>query len=191
MELRDHLLEVQLKTARSINGLFNLALRQAFQPEFLRKIENTIHNTIKVKEVEEKNNNIIAWNRGGTIFINKRSFGALPISKKMNYLLHEFMHILQTMKRFFLFRGFKEINNMTLDLYDMVERNLTKPYNVFLTKKNIGIGSGGKYEILAYLMNGSLDWSALTEEGQKKFVEILREYNVFNLESQFMKERLP
>jgi hypothetical protein len=190
MDLENYLLEVQLKTGKNINSLFNVALKQIFDPVFLKKIENTLNRTIKIKEVDDRNQRIIAYNKGATIYINKRPFGALVLSKKMNYLLHEFMHVLQNMRRFFLFRGFKEINNMTLDLNDVVEKSLVKSFSEFLTGKSIKIGGGGKYEILAYLMNGTIDWSSITPEGKKQFIKILREYNVFDLSNSFWHERL-
>ena len=189
--LEAQLLEVQLKTKYNVNSLFNVALKQIFQPEILRKIENTLHRTIKIKEIDNRNQNIIAYNQGSSIYINKRPFGALVLTKKMNYLLHEFIHVLQNMRRFFLFRGFKEINDMTADLNDVVKSNLVKSFPEFLTGKATRIGGGDKYEILAYMMNNSIQWEALTKEGQEKFVKILREYNVFNLENQFWHSRLP
>ena len=190
MNLENYLLEIQLKTERGINVLFNTALKQIFKPEYLRKIENTINRTVKLKEVDDRNQRIIAYNRGNAIYINKRPFGALVISKKMNYLLHEFIHVMQNMKRFFLFRGFKEIHNLTLDLDDVVQTSLIKSFPEFLTGKNVKIGSGGKFEILAYLMNNTIDWSAITPEGKKKFIRTLEEYNIFNLEDSFWKSRL-
>jgi hypothetical protein len=191
MDLENYLLEVQLKTTKSINSIFNVALKQIFQPEFLRKIENTLRKTIKIREIDNRNQKIVAYNQGSSIYINKRPFGALVLTKKMNYLLHEFIHVLQNMRRFFLFRGFKEINDMTADLNDVVKSNLVKSFPEFLTGKSVRIGGGDKYEILAYAMNGTLDWTALTKEGQEKFVKILREYGVFNLENQFWHSRLP
>jgi hypothetical protein len=190
MDLRDHLLEVQLRTEKNINTLFNIALRQIFEPSYLKKIDGTLHNTIKMQEVDDRHQNIIAYNKGSTIYINKRPFGALTTKKKMNYILHEFVHVLQNMKRFFLFRGFKEIHNMTSDLYDIVDSNLVKSYPEFLTGKKVKIGSGGKFEILAYLMNNSIDWTAITPEAKKKFIATLREYDIFNLENQFWHDRL-
>lgn len=190
MDLNNYLTEIQLRTGRNINLLFNTALRQIFEPEFLQKIERTIKSTIKIKEVDDRNQNIIAYNRAGTIYINKRPFGRLTLLKKMSYLLHEFMHVLQNLRQFFLFRGFKEIHNLTLDLYDIIESNLTSSYQEFLTGKNVKIGHGGKYEILAYLMNGTIQWNAITSEGKKKFIKTLRDYNIFKLDNQFWQDRL-
>ena len=190
MNLENYLLEIQLKTERGINVLFNTALKQIFKPEYLRKIESTINRTIKLKEVDDRNQRIIAYNRGNAIYINKRPFGALVLSKKMNYLLHEFIHVMQNMKRFFLFRGFKEIHDLTMDLDDIVQTSLVKSFPEFLTGKNVKIGSGGKFEILAYLMNNTVQWDAITPEGKKKFIRTLEEYNIFNLEDSWWKSRL-
>ena len=154
------------------------------------KIENTINKTVKIREVDDRNIRIIAYNRGNVIYINKRPFGALILSKKMSYLLHEFIHVMQNMKRFFLFRGFKEIHDLTLDLDDVVQTSLVKSFPEFLTGKNVKIGSGGKFEILAYLMNNTIDWSAITPDGKKKFVKTLHDYNIFNLDNEFWKTRL-
>ena len=190
MRLEDYLIEVQMGTVSNIETLFNLALKHIFKADYLRKIYNTISRTVKIIQVHEKNQNIIAWNRGSTIYINKAAFGELVLSKKLKYLLHEFMHVMQNLKRFFLFRGFKEIHDLTLDLDDIVQNSLVKSFEEFLTGRKVNIGRGGKYEILAYLMSGSIHWDAITPEGKEKFIKTLEGYDIFNLESPWWKQRL-
>jgi hypothetical protein len=64
---------------------------------------------------------------------------------------------------------------------------------VFLTGKNQSLGTNErylKYELISYLMNGQIRWSALTDKGRQQFIEILREENIFNLNSDFWIKRL-
>jgi hypothetical protein len=190
MRLEDYLIEVQIGTQHNINSLFNYALRSIFKADYLSKIQSTISRTVKIVEAHERNRNIIAWSRGSTIYVNKQAFDQLNLFARTRYLLHEFMHVLQNMKRLFLFRGFKELHDLTLDLDDIVQNSLVKSFEEFLTGRKVGIGRGGKYEILAYLMSGSIHWDAITPEGKAKFIKTLEGYDIFNLENPWWKQRL-
>jgi hypothetical protein len=191
MNLENQLLEVELGTSNpQINNLFNAALKQVFNRQYLAKIENVIDKKIKIKEVHDRNPNVIAYSIGSTIYINKKEFYRLPLINQIKYVLHEFIHVMQNNKRFFIIRGLKELHELTNRLNDAVQGNLLKPYSVFLTKKNTKIGEGGKYEILAYIMNNSIDWDALSTEGRKKFLQALEDSNILNLESPFWKSRI-
>jgi hypothetical protein len=190
MELDNYLLEVELGTSNpQINNLFNVALKQIFNRQYLARIENIINKKIKIKEVHDRNPNVIAYSIGSTIYINKKEFYRLPLDHQIKYVLHEFVHTMQNNRRFFILKGLKELHDLTNRLSDAVQGNLLKPYSVFLTKKNTKIGEGGKYEIFAYLMNNSIDWNALNTEGRKKFLQALEDSNVLNLESPFWKAR--
>ena len=46
-------------------------------------------------------------------------------------------------------------------------------------------------EALAYFMNGKMDWSKISLEGKKEILNLLNSSNIFNLKSNFWKNRLP
>jgi hypothetical protein len=187
----EYLTEVELGTSNpQINNLFNVALKQIFNRQYLARIENTINKKIKIKEVNDRNPNVIAYSISSTIYINKKEFYKLPLIHQIKYILHEFIHVMQNNRRFFILRGLKELHDLTNRLNDAVQGNLVKPYSVFLTKKDTKIGEGGKYEILPYVMNNAIDWDALNTEGRKKFLQALEDSNILNLESPFWKSRI-
>ena len=117
------------------------------------------------------------------------AFNKLGMDKKISYLLHEFIHILQLSKSFFILKKFKEIHELSNILDRIVKNNLTKKYSIFLTGRNLNLGEE-KYEIISYLMNDSIDWSAITPQGKKQFIEALRSSRLFNLNSSFWIKRL-
>jgi len=188
--LEDFLDEVTLGKDESLNRIFNLALQQVFSPQFVSKIDNEIKKRIKLKEINNKNQDILSYNKGNNIYINSIPFNKRGVREKMQLLLHEFIHLLQRKKKSFLFKNFKEIDSLTNNLVKVTEANLNKPLSVFLTGKNMNLGPGGKHEILGYLMNRSIDWSAISPEGKKLFINILKNSRIFNLSHPFWKKRL-
>jgi len=188
--LEDFITEVTLGNDKNFDNIFNLALEQVFSQSFLKKINNSIKRKIRFKEFNNRNQNIIAFNRGNAIYINKIPFEKLAVKSKIQYILHEFIHILQRKKKIFFFKDFKEINDLTDNLVPIMEKHLVKPLQMFLTKRNLNIGPGGKHEILGYLMNNSIDWTALSKEGKKLFIDELKKSQIFNLSHPFWRNRL-
>ena len=188
--LEDFLDEVTIGKDESLNRIFNLALEQVFTPQFLKKINNEIRRRIKLKEITNKNQGILSYNKGNNIYINSIPFNKRGVKEKMQLLLHEFVHLLQRKKKAFLFKNFKEIDTLTNNLVKVVEPNLNKPLSVFLTGRNMNLGPGGKHEILAYLINNKLLWSAISPEGKKLFIDELRGSRLFNLSHPFWRKRL-
>ena len=188
--LEDFLDEVTLGKDESLNRIFNLALSQVFAPQFLNKINNEIRRRIKLKEITNRNQEILSYNKGNNIYINSIPFNKRGVKEKMQLLLHEFIHLLQRKKKAFFFKNFKEIDVLTNNLLNITEKNLTKPLSVFLTGRNVNLGPGGKHEILGYLMNNKIDWSVISPEGRKLFIDTLRNSKIFNLSHPFWKKRL-
>jgi hypothetical protein len=188
--LEDFLDEVTLGKDESLNRLFNLALQQVFTSQFVQKIDNEIRKRIKLKEINNKDHNILSYNKGNNIYINTIPFNKRGVREKMQLLLHEFIHLLQRKKKAFFFKNFKEINNLTNKLIKVIEPNLNKTLPVFLTGKNMDLGPGGKHEILGYLMNNTLDWSAISPAGKKLFIDELKASRIFNLSHPFWRKRL-
>jgi hypothetical protein len=188
--LFDYLTEVELKNLTDIDRSFNKALAQVFSPEYFQSIQKIINKAITIKLVNKKNQNIVAYNVGNKIFINDWVFQNYDEKKKIQIILHEFMHLLQRKRKLFFFKEFKPLHDLTNNLYAIVKKNLVRPFSVFLTGKALDVGPGGKYEILAYLMQDSINWSALNESGKKEFIDELKRSRIFNLSHPFWKKRL-
>jgi len=191
LKLEDFLLEVQIGKDERINNLFNIALKQAFSSGFVNKIEEKLKKRIRIKEIYGKNKEVIAFNRGNAIYLEKTNFDKLPVKKKIQFLLHEFIHILQRKKKLGIFGAFKDIDNVNIVLDKILNKYLKGPKEVFLTGRNVKLGGGSKYEILSYLMNNSIKWDLLSPEGKTEFVNAIKSSNIFNINHPFWKSRLP
>ena len=179
--LTNYLLEIKLGKSPEVENLFNAALEQIFSKRYLQKIENVLHKRIKIKEVKMKPG-AVAFNTGNTIFISRDEFPKIKKERQINYLLHEFIHILQRKKAFFLFSRFRDLNNLTKRLVPIVNKHATN-LSVFLTGKNINLGAGKSHEILAYLLTNSIKWNAISQEGRVAFIQELKRSELFNLNS--------
>lgn len=187
--LRELLLEIELGTNPEIENTFNIALKQIFSENYLAKIENIIKKRIKIKEVRMKAG-AVAFNKGNNIYISKDEFPKLSKIRQVSFLLHEFVHILQRKRAFFFISRFKELNALTRRLTPIIKKNLIKPISVFLTGKNVDIGPGKMNEILAYLLNDSINWNAISPDGKEAFVRELKRSGVFNLNSKIWRSLL-
>jgi len=191
MDLEEYLLnEVMIGTDKTLESLFNMALSQVFKGAYLVKINKFIYKMIHLKEVSKSREDLIAYTIGNTIYVNTDKFYSLPIKNRIRYLLHEFVHILQTKKFLFFFKRFPELDKLTNNLNKIVSKNLLTNLSVFLTGRNVNLGSGGKHEILSYLMNGSINWKGISASGKEAFMRELRQAGIFNLQHQFWKKRL-
>jgi predicted metallopeptidase len=190
-KLEDFLLEVQIGKDERVNNLFNIALKQAFSAAFVNKIEEKLKKRIRIKEIYGKNKEVIAFNRGNAIYLEKSNFDKLPIKKRIQFLLHEFIHILQRKKKLGVFGAFKDIDDVNIALDKVLSRHLKSPKEIFLTGRNVKLGGGARNEILSYLMNDSIKWDLLPPEGKKEFVDVVKNSQIFNINHPFWKARLP
>jgi|ETNvirnome_6_100_1030635.scaffolds.fasta_scaffold00027_41 hypothetical protein len=188
--LEDFLDEVTLGRDESLNRIFNLSLEQVFSQQFLKKINNEVRRRIKLKEINNRDERILSYNKGNNIYVNIIPFNKLSVKAKMQHLLHEFIHLLQRKRKSFFFKNFKEMDTLTTNLYNIVNKHLDKPFSVFLTGINQNLGPGGKHEILGYLMNDKIGWGALSPEGIKLFINELKNSKLFNLSHPFWRKRL-
>lgn len=188
MNYREYIAEVTLNTNPELQQLFSKALKQVFSSQFENKIDKAVKRMVDVREKEEREG-IVAYSEGSHIYVNPKEFYQRNQQQQIRYLLHEFMHILQKYRGVF-FRKFKEIKKLTNKLNKILKKNLKRPVSVFLTGRNQDLGPGGKWEILSYFMNDSIDWSAITPEGKKEFIDALRESSIFNLEHPFWQKRI-
>lgn len=188
MNYKEFLEEAVKEAPQELNKVFNDALSQVFSQRYLGEIAKKIGDYIDIKEVEEKEG-VVAYNVGKKIYINKSEFYKNSPKAQARYLLHEFIHILQ--RRGGLLSRFKEVRVLTNTLNKILKEHLTQPLSVFLTGKNQQLGAGGKWEILSYFMNNSIDWRAIDDEGKAKIVAEIKSSGIFNTSSPFWKRRLP
>lgn len=186
MVLYDYLLEdLQLDIHRD----FGNALLQVFSPDYLVKIKSKLKKNITIKEKDFKDPSNVAYVEGKTIYVNKPIFDRLSQKEKVKYLMHEFIHIMQNTKNFFVLKTFKEVFDLGSTLYSITKKHLTGTLAEFLTGKDQKI-TNPKYEVISYLMNGDIDWSRISEKGRKQFIEALHASKIFNLRTSFWRERL-
>lgn len=191
MELELLINEVELETKDTqLNKLFDNYIVQIFSPQFCKKIESLLRDKIKLEETVDKNNNVVAWTQGTTIYVNSPVFYSKNRSKAILFIMHEFIHVLQNSKSFFIMSKFNDIKELENALYTLVSNNLTKSYAQFLTGKNQDLHSSGKDEVLTYMMNNSIDWSAVKPGTKEKYKALLEQSGIFNLNTPFWTKRI-
>lgn len=163
-----------------INKLFDQTLHSILTPEFYYRVDKAIKGRIGVLE-DDLNNNIVAYTKNGILFVNAPVFYTKPRKDALVYILHELIHLLARKPQFFVIR------NTEKKLWKLVKGNLTKPYSEFLTGKNQPLHSVKSEEILSYLMNQSLDFSAVKPGIKDEYIRIIRESGMFNLDSSYFK----
>ena len=168
---------------------FTAALIQIFSPEYLKKIKKTLKKDIHIKQKDFKDPSKAAYTEGRTIYINEPIFDRLSQTERVNFILHEFIHVMQNTKNFFIMRTFKEVYNVGNELYKSIKKNLDGDLGEFLTGRKQKITSP-KYEVISYLMNNSLNWQMLYPEGKKEIINIIIRSGIFNTSSKFWQERL-
>ena len=189
MKLNDYLTELKIGKDPELETIFNYALAQVFKESYLNKIENKIKGRIKIKEKINKNQNVVAWNQGTIIYVNKPVFFAKAKGLQIKYLLHEFTHVLHHSKSFLIKRNFKDLNQLSHRLWKIANQH-TKNLGVFLTGKNVEKKFLNPEETLAYFMNNQIKWKYISPEGKVLFLKELNGANIFNLTSPFWKARL-
>ena len=173
---------IELNGPDLLTASFSKSLSSVFSSTYLSRMEKII-NKIKIKE-SITNNNIIAWFDGSTIYVNKRSFYAIPASNRVNYLLHEFTHYLMNKK-------FKEVSNLSKQIERIVVTDTNGDYSKiasFLIGKSGGTISKNlinSQEYLAYFMNGKINWSALSEKAVLLIKKQIMTSGIFNTSSPF------
>lgn len=169
--------------------LFKYAISLAFSPSYVGRIQSVMKKEPIVKEIVGAKN-MTAYQQGNVIYVNKPIFYSKNRNEQIGTLLHEFTHVLQTTGGLFS-AGFPEMKKLTNDLYRTISKNLVKPLPVFLTGKNVKLLSEDKEEILAYIMSGEIDWSAVKPEAQKLCSYYIKKSGMFNTASKFWESRLP
>lgn len=189
MYYKEFLKEEVVDINPQLKKIFNNALIEIFSPRYIREIANKIGDSIFIKQVDEKPG-VVAYNVGSKIYINKNEFWDYNEKQQARFLLHEFIHVLQR-KRGLVLTKFAEIRSLSKRIHKIFKQHSNQPLAVFLTGKNQDLGSGGKWEVMSYFMNDSIDWRAIDEEGKAKIVSEIKNSGIFNTNSPFWKKRLP
>jgi len=187
--LHNYLTELSIGDNQDLEKVFNLALSQVFSKTYLDKIESTLEKKINIKEKVNNNQNIVAWTEGTTIYVNRPEFYARDMRSRMKYILHEFIHVLNNSKSFIMLNKFKEINDLSTELWEIIKTH-TKDIGKFLTGRTVPKSLLNNQESLSYLMNDSIDWRQITPEGKVLFIKALKDSGVFNIQHMFWKKRL-
>lgn len=187
--LYDYLTELQIGDDKNLEKTFNFALSQVFSKEYLYKIEDTLKNKIKIKEKVSSNTDIAAWVEGTTIYVNKPEFLSKDMKSRIKYILHEFIHILNNSKSFLILNKFKEVRELSKELWEIVKTH-TKDPGKFLIGRTLPKNLLNDQEALSYLMNDKIQWREISPEGRILFKEAMKKYNIFNLNHEFWKKRL-
>lgn len=188
MNYRNYITEVTLNTNPELQSLFDTALKQVFTIPYEKRIDKILKREIDIREKKERPG-VVAFSQGKHIFINPEEFYQRDKKQQIRYILHEFIHILQK-SRGLVLRKFREVKKLTNKLNKILRKHLTKPLSVFLTGKNQNLGAGGKWEILSYFMNDSIDWTAISPEGKREIISALRESGMFDVQHPFWQKRL-
>lgn len=172
-----------------IHKSFLNSLMQVFSFEYLEKMGKNIKKNIVIKEKDFKNPDKAAYTEGRTIYVNQPVFERMGEKEKTNLILHEFIHIMQNTRNFFILKAFKEVFELGSVLYKIIRKNLKGDLGEFLTGRKQRI-SNPRLEIISYLMNGEINWQMMDRKGREEFVEALVSSGIFNMETKFWRERL-
>lgn len=189
MEMTTYITELRIGTNPSLEKVFNFALAQIFTKEYLDKIEDTINKRVSLSFVKLKRG-VEGYSTNKEIFINKEEFDKKIMIKKIELILHEFIHILQRSKSFFVLKSFKRLEELTNKLNKIVKKNIVKPYTFNSILAGHEVNVGGKYEILAYLLADRIKWEGLSKKGKTEIYNELKQSNIFNVDSMMWKKIL-
>src|SRR6478609_10345979 len=101
-------LSLNTEDGSELNKDFDLMLRNIFSPKYYKKIEKNLKNNVKVQYFDHDEDGAVAYSVNGKIFVSRKEFAKLPLDRKLAYLAHEYMHILQRQKSLGIFSSFPE-----------------------------------------------------------------------------------
>lgn len=164
--------------SEALNKLFHRTLKNIFTPQFYNRVDKALGERINVLD-DDLNNNIVAYSKDGMLFVNARVFYSKPRKDALVYILHELIHLLSQKIQFY------QIRQLEKKLWKLVKNKLVKSYSEFLTGKKQPLHSIKSEEILTYLMNQSLNFSAVKPDVKEKYIDLVKKSNIFNLESDY------
>ena len=189
MNLNRYLTEVSLTGAEEFEEFFNNALKEVFSSSYMNKIDSLIKK-INIKTYSNASDKVVAYVNSGNnkeIFVNRYYFDSLPKERKIEFLLHEFFHILQQTKSFIFIRRFKDLIELDNALEKEIPRYLNSTLSEFLTGQARKISS--RFEVLPYIVGTrTADWSSISKEGKKYIEETLKNSGIFNTSSKYFRD---
>jgi hypothetical protein len=190
MEIFKEIKEAQMGEKVGLSNIFDIALEEVFSKSYLNKIKSKVKkDVIDLKDFEKEGETYSDFFGRIKIRINPKALKNKNMNQKIGLLMHEFIHYLQEAKTFFIIKKFKEIMNLTERLYEIVKDNLVRGYSIKdILPRNASTIS--KYEILAYFIEGDLNWKVLSDRGKKEFLETIVNSGIFNLTSRYIKNAL-
>lgn len=191
MDLNQYLTEVILTGDNELNIFFDDTLKKVFSPSYYNKIESTLQNKINLSYYNNPNDRAASFVKPGDnkhIYINKYFFDKYSREKKMEFLVHEFFHILQQSKSFLFQKKFKEIIDLDKTLEKIAIPYLKGSFTSFLTgQSNETIDSD--CEMLSYIVgNRSADWNRIDLRGKKLIQNTIENSGFFNTHSDYWKK---
>ena len=191
MNIYSYIAEVTLEGDDDLNDFFNEALKKVFSLSYYNKIEDIIKDKIKLIYYNDPKDFTTAYVKQGNnklIYINRYYFDRLPKDKKIEFLVHEFFHILQQTKSFLFIRKFKELIDLEQKVKKIIEFYLTGSITAFLTGQSKETISP-ENEILSYIIGSrSADWSKIKPKGKEEIRKVLEESGLFNTSSDYWKK---
>jgi hypothetical protein len=167
-----------------LNDIYRIKLKEVFSPFFYSKVDRIIKKRILIDSFSDKTT-VVAYTKQGHIFVNSKLFYSKKPDDAVIYLIHETLHLLEDLKYF------PEIKQLRIKLWKIIQKNLTKPLSVFYTGKKQDLYSNGMEETLTYFIaNRSCDFSALKPEGRKEYIEAIKNSELFNIHSVWMRKVL-
>lgn len=189
MNLNDYLTEVKLDDA-NLESIFNHAIGEIFSAKMVQKIESIFKQKLHIEYVDHKNKNEMVWTEGSKISVNKSEFAKLSPQRKVEYLTHEFIHVLLNQKTFFIASKFSELDAFTKALFDIVKKHANGNIGSFLLSKPLEEKYINNQEALAYFMNANQDWNQVSKEGAEEIKKTIINSGLFNTNSSFWKKKL-
>lgn len=168
---------------KALDKLFKKYLSEVYSPMFLKKINRVYDMTMHFKMFKERSN-VMCYTKGNNVYVNKPLFTSTPISKSMNYIMHEIMHVFMNSGKF---PELKSVGgNLLAIITQMVPRGKESD---FLTGKHQNIHSDWRNETLTYLCNDSVDWDIAAMGAKMAYKSVLKDSGIFNMSSSFWKKR--
>lgn len=170
--------------SEKLNKLFRFYMKNIYSSNFYSKLDKFFEKKIQLKEDTNVADNVIAYTKGNSIYINPNSIYKKSGEDAVVFLLHETIHLLENNSKIF-----PEIKNVEKKLWEIVSKNLIGDISEFYTGKKQSLHSNPQDEVLTYLFNGSIHWKYVKPTTKERYFNILKESGIFNMNSNFLKKR--
>jgi len=160
-------------------------LRKNFTSDFAKELIGYL-DKIKIVFKERKDDVVAMTFSDKEITINPKMFYARSNEEQMAYLAHELIHVSEK-------KGNTKVKSLNRKLWDFYETNKidgTDVSMVMVGKPRVSRRWVNKHECVNYLLTEKVHFEYLEPGSKEEFKELLEKYKLFNLDSQFWKNRL-